>query len=202
MVLVDIGNTNYHVWRNGKIRHIKTAECFNGEVYYISVNSQKEREFISLNPEAVNLKNYVKFKTEYEGLGIDRIMACKSVNNGVVVDAGSAVTIDIMENGEHKGGIITLGLYAFKKAFGTISEVLKYDYKNINENLPLNTKDALNYGSLGAVLCLIDSVRDDKNVYFTGGDGKFLSKFVKNGEYIGDLVFRGMIKTLEEMEKQ
>jgi type III pantothenate kinase len=199
MVLVDIGNTNYHVWQNGKIIHLKNIKSFNDEVYYISVNAQKEKKLLKLNPDAVNLKNFVKFDTDYKGLGIDRIMACKSIYDGVVVDAGSAVTIDIMEKGIHKGGIITLGLYAFKKAFGTISEVLKYDYKIINEKLPLNTNEALNYGSVGAVTCLIKKYSFNKNIYITGGDGKFLAEIL-NAEYIEDLVFRGMLLTIKELK--
>jgi type III pantothenate kinase len=202
MVLIDIGNTNYHVMYKGKIKSSENIEMFDDKVFYISVNRHKEQKLLSLNPHAVNLKEYVDFNTEYKGLGIDRIMACKSVSDGVVVDAGSAVTIDVMENGVHKGGIITLGLYAFKRAFGTISEVLTYEYKHITEKIPLNTEDALNYGSLGAVLCLVENIAGDKKVYLTGGDGKFLSRFIKNSEYIPDLVFRGMIKTIEEMEKK
>ena len=43
--------------------------------------------------------------------------------------------------------------------------------------------------------------RGKKKVYLTGGDGKFLLKFIKNAEFIEDLVFRGMKKTLKEMER-
>ena len=201
MVLVDIGNTNFHIWQNGKIEHLKKIKRFDEKIYYISVNSEKEKELLKLNPEAVNLKDYVKFDTDYKGLGIDRIMACKSIIDGVVVDAGSAITIDVMEKGVHKGGIITLGLYAFKHAFGKISEVLKYEYGKINKKLPLNTSEALNYGSIGAVICLIEKVAEDKEIFLTGGDGKFLSEIVK-GRYIEDLVFQGMLLTVEELRME
>jgi len=202
MILADIGNTHIHIYNNGQITHIKKPEKFIDEIYYISVNSKKEKNFLKLNPKAVSLKQYVDFKTSYKGLGIDRVMACKSIQNGVVVDAGSAITIDVMEEGIHKGGIIMPGIYAFKQAFGTISEVLTFNEKIITHDLPNSTDEALNMGSVGAVKCLIEKVVGNKKIYFTGSDGKFLSDMFENSVYIEDLVFKGMIITLREMEKK
>ena len=196
MILVDIGNTNIHIYKNGEIFNIKKAQKFDEKVYYISVNKNKEKEFLKLNPDAINLKNYVDFKTNYKNLGIDRIMACKSIENGVVIDAGSAITIDVMKNGIHQGGIIAPGLFAFREAFVKISKVLNVEYKKIDLNkLPQNTNDALIYGSVGAIVNLIRKF--DGPYYFTGGDGEFLSNFI-GGIYIKDLVFRGMKKVIKE----
>ena len=196
MILVDIGNTNFHIYENGKIYDIKKPEKLNDKVYYISVNEKKEKEFLRLNPNAVNLKNYAEFKSGYKNLGIDRIMACVSIQNGVVIDAGSAVTIDVMKEGVHQGGIIAPGLFAFKEAFAKISEVLKVEYKKIDMNtLPKNTNEALIYGSVGLI---INTVKNFEGPYFfTGGDGEFLSEFI-GGVYIKDLVFRGMKKVIKE----
>ena len=196
MILVDIGNTNIHICKEGKIFDIKKPQKFDEKVYYISVNKNKEKEFLKLNPNALNLKDFVEFKSDYKNLGIDRIMACITIKNGVVVDAGSAVTIDIMRDGIHQGGIITPGLFAFKKAFVKISEVLKVEYKKIDLNsLPKNTNEALIYGSVGLIVNMIKKFKGP--YFFTGGDGKFLSEFV-NGIYIKDLVFRGMKKVIKE----
>ena len=200
IILVDIGNTHFHIFDN-EIYNLKEPPKLSGNIYYISVNRQKEKEFLKLNPNAIDLSKYVKFKTNYKGLGIDRIMACKSVDNGIVVDAGSAVTIDVMENGFHLGGIITPGIYAFRECFGKISEVLKYDVEVVDDILPNNTNDALNMGSVGAIKALIEKFAENKKIYFTGSDGKFLSKMFENSVYIEDLVFRGMKKTINELEK-
>ena len=195
MILADIGNTYFHI-KDKHIYDLKIPKKFDDKVYYISVNEKKENEFLALNPDAVNLKNFVIFKTNYKNLGIDRIMACKSIKNGVVIDAGSAITVDVMKDGVHQGGIIMPGIFAFKEAFVKISKVLdmkieKFDFKR----LPQNTNEALLYGSVGAVLKIIKSFEGP--YYFTGGDGEFLSSFV-NGVYIKDLVFRGMQKTIKE----
>ena len=196
MVLVDIGNTHYHIWENGKIYNLKAPKKFYDEVFYISVSKDKEKEFLKLNKKAVDLKKYVDFKSNYKNLGIDRIMACVSIKNGVVVDAGSAVTIDVMEEGFHKGGIICPGLFAFKEAFSKISDVLKVDYQKIDlKKLPQNTNEALIYGSVGGIIGLIQKFNPP--YYFTGGDGEFLAGFV-NGIYVKELVFKGMIKIIKE----
>ena len=197
MVLVDIGNTFYHIWEDGKIYNLTNPKKFNGDIFYISVNERKEKEFLKLN-EAVNLKNFVKFDTSYTNIGIDRIMACKTIEDGVVVDAGSAITIDIMQNNIHLGGVIMPGIRAFKKAFATISDKLKKDFVDIDFNkLPNNTAEAISFGSIGSIILTINYLKKNKKVYFTGGDGKYLSKFI-DGIYIKDLVFRGMIKTIKE----
>jgi len=196
LILVDIGNTHYHILEDNQIYDLKEIKKFNDKIYYISVNNKKEQKLLELNPSAINLKNFVNFKTSYKNLGIDRIMACIPVKNGVVVDAGSAVTIDIMQDGIHKGGIIMPGIFAFKEAFVKISKVLNMDIKKFDLNkLPQNTNEALLYGSVGSILKMIKSFNSP--YYFTGGDGKFLSSFV-DGIYIKDLVFRGMEKTIKE----
>ena len=198
MVLVDIGNTNIHVNENGKIYNLKAPVAFNDEVFYISVNDKKEEEFLRLNKHALNLKKHVRFDTSYRGIGIDRIMACKAIDDGVVVDAGSAVTIDVMQNGVHLGGVIMPGIGAIKQAYATISPKLDLEFCEVDmQMLPQNTQEAVSYGGVGAVILMIKHLKKDKKVYFTGGDGKYLSRFV-DGVYIKDLVFRGMMKTISE----
>jgi type III pantothenate kinase len=200
MVLVDIGNTNIHVFEGSKLYNLKDVKKFNDTVYYISVNDEKEKEFLKLNPNAVNLEKKVNFDTSYVGLGIDRIMACKAVDDGIVVDAGSAVTIDVMHEGVHLGGVIMPGIEAFKEAFGRISKKLDLDFCEIDFNkIPQNTKEAISFGSIGAIVLMIERFKKNKKVYFTGGDGKFLSRYV-DGIYVKDLVFRGMMKTIKELK--
>jgi len=198
LVLVDIGNTNIHIWEEGKIYDIKNPIAFGEDVFYISVNENKEKEFLKLNPSALNLKNVVNFDTSYIGLGIDRIMACKAVDDGLVVDAGSAVTIDIMQNKVHLGGVIMPGISSIKKAYATISPKLDIEFGELNlKKLPQNTQEAVTFGGIGAVVLMINSLKKDKKVYLTGGDGKFLSRYI-DGVYVKDLVFRGMLKTIKE----
>jgi len=202
MILADIGNTNIHIWENGRMYNIQKIPKFDSKVYFISVNDEKKSKFLKKNPHAVNLERFVDFDTSYTSLGIDRIMACKSVDNGIVVDAGSAVTIDVMHNGIHLGGVIMPGIYAFREAFGKISKKLDMEFCELDFfKLPQTTQEALTFGSIGAIVMMIERFKKNKKVFFTGGDGKYLARYV-DGIYIKDLVFRGMIKTIKEMERK
>lgn len=196
MTLVDIGNTRFHIF-DGKTRHLVRPEKIDDEVYYISVNEQKEREFLKLNPNAVNLKNYVRFNSEYANtLGIDRIMACKTVENGIVVDAGTFITLDIMHNSVHKGGVIMPGIRSLREIYKK-SKVLDFDFVYPVSNPPKNTLEAISEGSIGMVVEMIKKYAKDEKIYFTGGDGEFFAKIL-NGIYIEDLIFKGMMKTIKE----
>ncbi len=193
--LVDIGNTHFHIF-DKKIKHLKEAVKLGGEIFYISVNEKKEKEFLKLNPHAVNLKKYVKFKTLYsDTLGIDRIMACKSIAEGVVVDAGTFVTVDVMEKGIHLGGVIIPGLLALKNIFKNTKALnVGFVYPH---SLPKNTQEAVGEGSVGVIMEMIKKYSKNRKIYMTGGDGEFFAKIL-HAEYIPDLIFRGMIKTIKE----
>ena len=44
---------------------------------------------------------------------------------------------------------------------------------------------------------MINEVSRNKKIYFTGGDGKFLSKFFDNALYDDSIIFKGMLKIIE-----
>ena len=194
IVLVDIGNTHFHIL-DEKIYDTKEPKKLNGKIFYISVNEKKEKEFLSLNPDAVDLKNYINLNSSYKNLGIDRAVVCKAVENGTVIDAGSAITVDFIKNQKHLGGIIFPGIFAYKKAFATISDKLNKNFLKPS-NFPNSTEEALWYGSIGSIKCVVEKF-DIKPVYLTGGDGEFLADYI-DGIYIKDLVFRGMKKVIKE----
>jgi type III pantothenate kinase len=198
LVLVDIGNTNYHFYKDGKILHTKKPQTIDEEVYYISVNKQKEKDFLSLNPKAINLKPFLKINTNYKNLGVDRAACIVAIQNGCIIDAGSAITIDIVKNSKHYGGVIMPGLYYFKESFRKISPVLDLGFNKLNE-LPNDTQSAITYGSIGAIKAVIDKLKGDLDLIITGGDGKFLQRYL-GGEYVEDLIFRGMKEIIKGLK--
>ena len=102
MILCDIGNTTFHFLINGKHKKYFLDEkipVFDDEVYYISVNEKASKKLLKNNPTSKNIEEIINFKTSYKGLGIDRAVACCSYEDIVIVDAGSAITVDIMEKG-------------------------------------------------------------------------------------------------------
>ena len=60
------------------------------------------------------------------------------------------------------------------------------------DTFPQNTKDAVSYGVLKPIMLLIENFSKNKKIYFTGGDGKFLSRFFENAIYDDLLIFKGM----------
>jgi len=213
MILCDIGNTTFH-FKNGKKRYKIFIDekkdnfpHFKKTIYYISVNDKATKKLKDIYKNCVDISRMYKFKTKYKGLGIDRIVVCNSVQNGIVIDAGSAVTVDIMKDGKHKGGFILPGLKALKVIYPKISKKLTFEFKNeVNlDKIPLKTNDAINYAILSAIVDPIVKVFEKFNLplYFTGGDGKILYKCVDNIPkiYVKDLIFKSMKKIIKNNKK-
>ena len=200
MILCDIGNTHFHFNKQGRVFDEVICSIKNEKIYFISVNDKKKEELLKKNPNSIDLSKYVKFNTAYQGLGIDRIMACKTIETGIVVDAGSAITIDIMADKIHLGGYILPGIKSINESYKNISEKLDMNFNfNIENVLPINTSEAISYGAIGMIISFIEKVSKNEKIYFTGGDGSYLAKFFNNSIYIKDLVFRGMKQSINEI---
>ena len=201
MLLLDIGNTNVKVYDGERTKRYP-VEAFtfpDKRFYYISVNPHLEDKLAHI-AHAVNLKPYFSLHSDYKGMGVDRVAACYSIVNGVVVDAGSAITVDRMRDGRHEGGFILPGFSATKDSFANISPKLTYDLKKeiSLDRLPLSTQDALLYATIKPVVLSIEAVAEGLPVYLTGGDGKRLLPYLPDATYREDLVFEGMQRVIKE----
>ncbi|MDR3346906.1 MAG: type III pantothenate kinase [Campylobacteraceae bacterium] len=205
MILCDVGNTNAHLLIDGRL-YIKTIDEFmefslSEKVYYICVNDAL-KSFLSEKSNFFDLEPHVRFATKYKGMGIDRICACRAVYDGVVVDAGSAITVDVMEKGSHLGGFILPGIKAYENAYALISPRLR---KEIDADislgtLPTNTQEAISYAVVNSVVLSIKNAAVGKKIYFTGGDGEWLAKFFDNKIYDKMLVFKGLEDTIAALD--
>ncbi len=202
MILCDIGNTTYHFLVRDKHKKYFLDEkvpVFDEEIYFVSVNEKATKRLLKKNPHAKNINKLFNFQTSYQGLGMDRAVACSFQDNCVIVDAGSAITVDVMEESKHIGGFILLGLRRFMKSYPKISKKLKFEFeKEINlDKIPLQTKDAIQYAMLKSIILPIKEVSLNKNIIFTGGDGEVLSKFFENSVYKKDLIFENMKRIID-----
>lgn len=203
MILCDIGNSSAKFYENGKLKIMPVSEFENfspkERIFFINVN-QNLKQKLANEPLFFDLFPYFELKTNYKGLGIDRIAGCLAVENGVIMDAGSAITIDLMQNGKHLGGFIMPGIWAYLQSFKAISPVLDIDLNTALslEKLPQNTKDAVSFGILKSVILIVENFAKNEKIFITGGDGKFFSKFFKNAVYDRDLIFRAMLKVIEK----
>lgn len=197
MTLCDVGNTNYKfLINNEKFTYFmhESLPVIHEKVYYISVNETALLKLKHSYDEIIDLEPHINFTTSYEGMGLDRKVVCRGFDDAIIVDAGSAITVDIMENSHHQGGFILAGLQSLKDNYANISIKLDIDF-NLKVNLdkiPLNTQDAISYAIIKSIITPIIEVSKDKKVIFTGGDGELLSSFIKNSIYEENLIFDNM----------
>lgn len=201
MLLCDIGNTSFH-FLDGEKDFKENVNSFDistvqREVYYICVNMKILEQLKSLK-NWINVATFVNMNFYYKTMGIDRICAVEAVSNGVIIDAGSAITVDVVNNGEFKGGFIYPGLVAMQKTYKNISPALDYSF-NFDLDLdimPKNSQDALSYGYLKTLYAEVISY--NLPIVLTGGDAKTFHKIFKNAQVEEALVFTGMKKIIKE----
>ena len=127
-------------------------------------------------------------------IGIDRLLAAFAATEKyrdlsmLVVDAGSAITVDAVHNRTFCGGAILPGLVALSKSYPTISKKLALiptsdSFLNSRPVYPgKNTKDAIRsglyWGTIGAILQLHNMFctqkRADVRLILTGGDAGYI----------------------------
>ncbi|MBU1928048.1 type III pantothenate kinase [bacterium] len=201
MLLCDIGNTSYHFLQNEE-EYKKDTKAFDPstvkeKVYYICVNPTVKLLLEKLD-NWINIAAFIEMSNYYETMGIDRIVACEFISNGVIVDAGSAITVDLVKEGVFEGGFIYPGINAMSKTYTNISSALDYPF-NFELDLgkmPKNSADAISYGYIKTLVCEVNSL--DSEVYLTGGDAKHFAKVFPNAKVDERLIFKSMTQIIKK----
>ena len=202
LLLADIGNTYFHIYNGKTVEHLSYADAItkykHKTLCYISVKHQLSSEIEQIE-DWKNISSLVHIKGDYETMGVDRRALCLSHENGIFVDAGSAITVDVVESGRYIGGYIFPGINALLKSYEDISPVLKTELNKtiLLAQLPTTTKEQISYGIIASIKALIDKHSKGKTLYFTGGDGQFLSSFFEEAVYDELLVFSGVQKAIK-----
>jgi type III pantothenate kinase len=204
MILCDIGNTSVDLFMDDK-RSKLSVENFDpatlqDDVYYVSVNASLN-EHLRERTNWHDLRKFIDWDKYYPTMGIDRIMVCEAVADGVIVDAGSAITVDVMSDGLYRGGFISLGLRSAQEAYSRLSPALdvSFNFEVDLAKMAKNTPDALTVGFLAPLIFKIESL--GKPLYITGGDGRRLSRFMPDAVVVEDLIFQGMKKLIDKGSK-
>ena len=201
MILCDIGNTTIDWEINGEYTK-QSVENFNPAlyteiIYYICVNT-KLLSHIYTFTNWINVANYIEWQKYYPAMGIDRIMVCEAISNGVIVDAGSAVTVDVMNDGHYKGGFIALGLRSAQAAYEKLSPALDWSF-NFEVDLTIMAKSTPDAITIGYLAPLIDKIKSlGSPIIVTGGDSNVFSSFLGDAIVDNHLVFKGMKKLIEK----
>jgi len=201
MLLCDIGNTSYH-FLNGETDYKEDVKTFNpnaitNKVYYICVNPHAKKTLKDLD-NWIDLSWHVEMKNYYDTMGIDRIFACESISDGVIVDAGSAITVDVVQNGIFQGGFIYPGIKAMGETYKNISSVLDYsfNFELYLDKMPKNSRDAISYGFLKTLHTEV--ISHNKVIYLTGGDADKFAKIFPHAKIEANLIFNGMKKIMKK----
>jgi type III pantothenate kinase len=199
MLLCDIGNTSYH-FLDTQVEYKKDTLSFDPstikeKIYYICVN-QKVKTILKGLENWIDISSKLDMSKYYETMGVDRILASEAIENGIIIDAGSAVTVDLVKDGVFQGGFIYPGLNAMSKTYTDISTALDYPFNfeiELNK-LPKNSIDAISYGYLKTLYSEV--VSHDMDIILTGGDAKEFSKIFPDAKVDENLIFKGMKKII------
>ena len=196
-MLCDIGNSFAHFFdgkRAWREPHERLVHYKDERVCYINVKPELKEKLRTFS-NWLDLEPFIELQTDYKGLGVDRKALCLAVDDGVVVDAGSAVTVDVVKNGKHLGGFIYPGLSRMRSSYAAISKALDLEPSFSQNGLPQNTNEAIGYGMIRPLVLAIEELGGP--LYVTGGDGLFLSRFLKKAHYDEWLIFKGLQKVKE-----
>lgn len=141
--------------------------------------------------------------TEPEMLGIDRWLAVvaayqRYLGPVLVVDAGSAITIDLIgPQGGHLGGYISPGLRLMREALWQGTAKVQVDrVESLNMLVPGTcTQDAVNRGCLLAVVATIEKLASQypASIVITGGDATVVAEALSlTSDHVPDLVLDGL----------
>ncbi len=204
MLLADIGNTRIHIYDGDEVIHLTHKEAMerykNKKIKYITVKHQLKEELACLK-NWEDISELIQIENEYSTMGIDRKALCLSHKNGIFVSAGSAITVDVVEEGRYMGGFLLLGLRAFVDAYASISPALEIEINRevLLNQLPQTTKDGISYGIISSIKMLIEKHQSDKKLYISGGDGEFLASFFDNAIFDETLIFQGMKNAVQKV---
>ena len=201
MLLCDIGNTSYH-FLDGTQSFKKDVQTFDPstlkeKIYFISVNIEVKEKLEKLS-NWIDLSTFIEKEKYYETMGIDRIFAVEATSNAVIIDAGSAITVDVVKDGQFMGGFIYPGVKAMKKTYENISSALGYEFNFDLDftTLAKNSQDAISYGFLKTLYSEV--ISHNAEIVLTGGDALVLKKVFVNARINEELLFDGMKKIIKE----
>ncbi len=185
------------------------ANVSNPELSFISYLSEKSKLFINFNQSTpIPIKNAYKSK---ETLGYDRLASAIGASamfpdeNVLVIDAGTAITLDIVSENTYRGGAIAPGLQMRFDALHQFTKRLPGLTYDNNFNCPgQTTRESILCGCIegirNEVLGTIATYRKEYSglkTVITGGDADIFVKMIKNGIFAEpNLLAKGLNRIL------
>jgi type III pantothenate kinase len=229
-LIIDIGNSGTKLAlfsekrkiTSGRVEHLYAESldkfCSNYPVGKIIISSVTDiPEFLSGFAEKrsvllhlLSYRSKLPFSISYltpETLGTDRIAAVAGAydlykgSEILVIDAGTAITYDILTGDKYEGGNISPGIDMRFRALNTFTGRLPMASRSNSFTSPgINTTDAIVAGVITGVVYEINEYirtfeekHKDSKVILTGGDGLYLKDRISGGcTYLPDIVTDGL----------
>jgi len=222
--ILDIGNSNFHLAMisGDNVSEYYTVDCDrDGELKRILEEKRIDRLVISyvslkcysklkeLNCETIILGDEVKARLSwsYKSMGMDRIAnvyyLIKNGISGIIISFGTMFVIDVVKDGDFKGGFIFPGYNSQVECVNLKSDFIEISPSRSTDEQPAkNTEGAVKAGifsilknGIAGVTRALYKRYDIKKTIITGGDSRF-QKYL-DGEYDRYLTIKG-IKLLAE----
>tara|TARA_Y100000590_G_scaffold410829_1_gene504237 strand:+ start:4572 stop:5345 length:774 start_codon:yes stop_codon:yes gene_type:complete len=195
----------------GRIKKILFSSVVPNSFKIIKFILEKKFKIKCYEIKSINIKNILNLKVNKKQIGSDRIAnaigVSKKNKNFIVIDFGTATTLDVIINKTYLGGVIAPGV---KLSLETLIEratlIPKINLSKIKKVVGNNTESAVKSGFYWGYSGLIDNMikliikqtRKSFHVVLTGG----LANLYKNSLYKKvtvdkDLTIKGLIKILK-----
>jgi len=180
--------------------------------FYKSLGEKHKKKILKIGRE---IKLRIPILVENPQIvGIDRLLNAlaayrRTKSSTIIIDFGTAITIDIVsKGGEFLGGLILPGIrtsaYALNKQTALLPEVdIKRPAKIIGKNVEDAIKAGIYFGTVGSVIHIIKELRriygDLKYTIATGGDAKTFKKDIPEiDKFIPCLTLEGIRLAFKE----
>ncbi len=202
-------------------------------IFYISSVNRKtlKRFYAGLDGLTAECSTVVVSHTDFslpikidhpDRIGTDRLAAATAVNllrnqrrAAIVVDAGSAITIDaVSREGAFLGGSILAGVRMSADVLAQGTDLLPWVQYDPLRNPPCilgtSTQSAilsgLFWGTLGAVrevvVRLSESMEGEVDLFVSGGDARRLTDFLPTARFVPQLVLSGIVIAARNVESR
>ena len=108
-LLADIGNSYFHIYNGKTVEHLTYDDAIKKyaliKMQYISVKSQLDSKIEEIKAWE-NISSKMTIEGEYKTMGVDRKALCLSQIEGIFIDAGSAITVDVVKDSQYIGRFI------------------------------------------------------------------------------------------------
>ena len=235
-IIIDIGNSKTKVafFENSNLISKKIFNELNMKVFdYINSNISDNDKIIISAVKKNNFTKIFEFKNvvkyfivldkntklpiindylDKNSLGYDRIAAAVGASvlsekkDNLIIDIGTAITIDFVENNKFKGGNISPGIDIRYKALNNYTDKLPLlnnrEYLNLygkttNESIISGVINGIIYEIRGAIDSFSEKFKNI-NIFITGGDAFFFDKKIKRSIFVNsNLVLIGLNRILE-----